>query len=277
MVSDGSLRFCFIVEEQYRHSRMPRAVVDRLAEWGHTTLVVEPAAAATSLSDLTAGQDFDAIVLRTLSGGPGVSLLQALGADGTTTINDAGAVQRVRDKAVVAATARAHGIPFPDTYFIARPGLLDQVPLLQFPLVVKPASGGFGHEVRLVRTPAEAASLASNGTRHHLIAQPWVPNLGYDMKLYNTGGQVFAVRRRSSLLGGRDEERELVGLTDELRELALRVGAAFGLDIYGVDVVEGPNGWVVIDVNDFPSFKKVPDAAQMVAASVVDIAQRARS
>jgi ribosomal protein S6--L-glutamate ligase len=276
-MSDSSLSFCFIVEEQYRHSRMPRAVVDRLAEWGHRTVVLEPSAAAASLSDLLNGQGFDAIVLRTVSGGPGVSLLQALGAGGITTINDAAAVRRVRDKAVVAATARAQGIPFPDTYFIARPSLLDQVPFLQFPLVVKPASGGFGHDVRLVRTPAEAASLASNGTGHHLIAQPWIPNLGYDMKLYNTGGQVFAVRRRSSLLGGRDEERELVGLTDELRELALRVGAAFGLDIYGVDVVEGPNGWVVIDVNDFPSFKKVPDAAQMVAASVVDIAQRARS
>jgi ribosomal protein S6--L-glutamate ligase len=276
-MSDSSLSFCFIVEEQYRHSRMPRAVVDRLSEWGHRTVVLEPSAAATSLSDLMNGQGFDAIVLRTVSGGPGVSLLQALGAGGITTINDAAAVRRVRDKAVVAATARAHGIPFPDTYFVARPSLLDQVPFLQFPLVVKPASGGFGHDVRLVRTPAEAASLASNGTRHHLIAQPWIPNLGYDMKLYNTGGQVFAVRRRSSLLGGRDEERELVGLTDELRELALRVGAAFGLDIYGVDVVEGPNGWVVIDVNDFPSFKKVPDAAQMVAASVVDIAQRTRA
>jgi ribosomal protein S6--L-glutamate ligase len=276
-MSDSSLSFCFIVEEQYRHSRMPRAVVDRLSEWGHRTVVLEPSAAATSLSDLMNGQGFDAIVLRTVSGGPGVSLLQALGAGGITTINDAAAVRRVRDKAVVAATARAHGIPFPDTYFVARPSLLDQVPFLQFPLVVKPASGGFGHDVRLVRTPAEAASLASNGTRHHLIAQPWIPNLGYDMKLYNTGGQVFAVRRRSSLLGGRDEERELVGLTDELRDLALRVGAAFGLDIYGVDVVEGPNGWVVIDVNDFPSFKKVPDAAQMVAASVVDIAQRTRA
>ena len=276
-MSDSSLSFCFIVEEQYRHSRMPRAVVDRLAEWGHRTVVLEPSAAATSLSDRLSGEDFDAIVLRTVSGGPGVSLLQALGAGGITTINDAAAVRRVRDKAVVAATARAQGIPFPDTYFVARPSLLDQVPFLQFPLVVKPASGGFGHDVRLVRTPAEAASLASNGTGHHLIAQPWIPNLGYDMKLYNTGGQVFAVRRRSSLLGGRDEERELVGITDELRELALRVGAAFGLDIYGVDVVEGPNGWVVIDVNDFPSFKKVPDAAQMVAASVVDIAQRARS
>jgi glutathione synthase/RimK-type ligase-like ATP-grasp enzyme len=276
-MSDSSLSFCFIVEEQYRHSRMPRAVVDRLSEWGHRTVVLEPSAAATSLSDILNGEGFDAIVLRTVSGGPGVSLLQALGAGGITTINDAAAVRRVRDKAVVAATAHAQGIPFPDTYFVARPSLLDQVPFLQFPLVVKPASGGFGHDVRLVRTPAEAASLASNGTRHHLIAQPWIPNLGYDMKLYNTGGQVFAVRRRSSLLGGRDEERELVGLTDELRELALRVGTVFGLDIYGVDVVEGPNGWVVIDVNDFPSFKKVPDAAQMVAASVVDIAQRTRA
>src|ERR1700736_6919989 len=178
-MSDSSLSFCFIVEEQHRHSRMPRAVVARLGEWGHRPVVPEPSAAAASLGDLLNGEEFDASVLRTVPGGPGVSLLQALGAGGITTINDAAAVRRVRDKAVVAATARAHGIPFPDTYFVARPSLLYQVPFLQFPLVVKPAAGGFGHDVRLVRTPAEAASLVSNGTTTNLIAQPWIPNLGF--------------------------------------------------------------------------------------------------
>src|ERR671923_156796 len=49
-------------------------------------------------------------------------------------------------------------------------------------------------------------------------------------------------------------------VTPELRTLALHVGAHFGLDLYGVDVVQTPTGWVGVDINDFPSFGGVPGA-----------------
>jgi ribosomal protein S6--L-glutamate ligase len=40
-------------------------------------------------------------------------------------------------------------------------------------------------------------------------------------------------------------------------------------------VVETSDGWVVLDVNDFPSFGMVPDAALLMAITIEGIASRA--
>src|SRR3954451_1006100 len=81
---------------------------------------------------------YDAFVLKTVSGGPGLSLLDAAGAVGLTTVNDHRAIRLARDKAVAAVRARAAGIPFPRTWFASRTALLDQIPVDAYPLVVKP-------------------------------------------------------------------------------------------------------------------------------------------
>jgi ribosomal protein S6--L-glutamate ligase len=277
-VSNAPEHFCFILEEEYRNSRLPMAVVRRLTDLGHRSTVLEPSAAPVAIDQLLCRPSFSAAVLRTVSGGPGLNLLQALGAAGVRTINDADAVSRVRDKVVMAAVARASRIPVPATYFVATPRLLSQIPEQSYPLVVKPSTGGFGRSVRLVRTPLELDAVAAEDTAAtHLVAQTWVPNSGDDVKLYNTGQAIHAVRRRSSLQGGTDGEREPIRVSDELRELASAIGRGFGLEIYGADVVEGPDGWVVIDVNDFPSFGKVDSAPDELAASILEIAKRPRS
>jgi ribosomal protein S6--L-glutamate ligase len=50
-----------------------------------------------------------------------------------------------------------------------------------------------------------------------------------------------------------------------MMDIALRCGATFGLDIYGVDTVETAQGPAVIEVNEFPNFTGVPDAAAHIA------------
>jgi ribosomal protein S6--L-glutamate ligase len=274
-MNEHPLRLCFILEEEYRNSRMPAAVRRQLDEWGHHTTTLEPRRALANIDDLVSGDGFDAVVLRTVSSGPGLSLLQALAASKVRTINDAAAVARVRDKIVMAAIARVHDIPFPDTYFVADPALLEQLPVDRFPLVVKPSAGGFGHAVRLLQSRDELPSLDLDGSSDRwLLAQPWVPNAGDDIKLYNTGQAVHAVRRRSSLHGGLDREREQIAVTDDMRDLAVRIGAAYGLDVYGADVIAGDSGCTVVDVNDFPSFGMIAEAPREVAATVVELARR---
>jgi ribosomal protein S6--L-glutamate ligase len=269
------MHFCFILEEEYRNSRLPMVVVAQLAEWGHESTVLEPCSAVADVDELLCRRDFSAIVLRTVSSGPGLSLLHALGAAGATTINDADAVRRVRDKVVVAALASAHGIAAPQTWFVADVRLLESIPAERYPLVVKPSVGGFGRSVRLLQSREELSSLDADGFGGgYLIAQPWVANSGHDVKLYNTGQAIHAVRRRSSLLGGADSDREQISVTDELRDLAGLIGRAFALEIYGADLVEGERGWVVVDVNDFPSFGRIASAPQEVAATILEIARR---
>jgi ribosomal protein S6--L-glutamate ligase len=107
-----------------------------------------------------------------------------------------------------------------------------------------------------------------------MLAQPYLPNPGHDLKLYNTGDDVFATVKRSPLHPGAEVVEEQVPVTPELRELALAVGRAFGLDIYGLDVVETEDGYMVLDVNDFPGFAMVPDAAERLARTVLRVVRR---
>jgi ribosomal protein S6--L-glutamate ligase len=56
-----------------------------------------------------------------------------------------------------------------------------------------------------------------------------------------------------------------VPVSDEVADIARRVGRAFGLGLYGLDVLETAAGPRVVDVNHFPGYKGCPGAAEAVA------------
>ncbi|MGW4566916.1 ATP-grasp domain-containing protein [Streptomyces sp. NPDC004561] len=269
------MKLCFLVEEQYRHDGMPVEVIRQLTSWGHQVDVLWPGGSLLSLTEALQCAAHDAWVLKTVSGGPGLTLLEAAAVAGTTTINDARSIRGVRDKALAAAIGRSHGLPLPPTYAAARPELLAEIPESEYPIVVKPADGSSGRAVHLVTSPdrltAMVPELAGEGM---LIAQPYVPNSGVDIKVYGVGGELYATERRSPLHPDHAVPERPVPLPDEVAAIAARAGAVYGLDLYGVDVVLGPDGPVVVDVNDFPSFRQVPDAAARVARAVLGLAAR---
>ncbi len=267
------MRFCFIVEEQYRREPMPLVIADQLLQWGHTVDVLEPQSMVVCLSDLLE-HGYDAYVLKTLTDGPGLSILEAAEAVGIPTINRSRAIRLVRDKAVAAAFARAHGMPIPPTYFVAHPRLLKQIPLEDYPIVVKPSNGSSCRGIYRINSPEELTALEiAEENDSFFLAQRYAENTGFDIKLYVTGQEVFAVAKKSPLHPDVDEH--LMPLTPALRKLALDVGKIFGLDIYGLDVVETPQGLAVIDINDFPSFGGVPRAVARVSEYILHAAKRA--
>lgn len=268
------MRLCFLVEEHYRHDGMPNEVIRQLTAWGHQVDVVRPGGSLLCMTETVSAGSHDAWVLKTVSGGPGLTLLEAAAAAGLTTVNDARSIRGVRDKALAAAIGRARGLPLPPTYAAASPELLREIPAAEYPLVVKPADGSSGRAVHLVSSPERLEAmlpvLAGEGL---LIAQPYVPNSGTDIKVYGVGGELFATERCSPLHPDPAVRERRVPLSAEVAAIAAQVGAVYGLDLYGVDVLLGPDGPVVVDVNDFPSFRQVPDAAARVARAVLDLAR----
>jgi ribosomal protein S6--L-glutamate ligase len=269
------VRLCFIVEERYENDVMPGAVVDVLGSCGHHVDVLRPNGTVADLWALlpTDVARYDAFVLKTVSEGPGLSLLDAAAAAGVTTVNDHRAIRLARDKAVAAVRARAAGIPFPKTWFASRTALLDQIPADAYPLVIKPNNGSSLKDVYRVAGPEELGRLAMDDSVR-MLAQPYLPNPGYDLKLYNSGDEVFATIKRSPLHPDADVVEEQIPVTPELRNLARAVGRVFGLDIYGIDVVKTHDGYMVLDINDFPSFGKVPQAAWRLARTVLRVTRR---
>ena len=270
------MRFCFIVEKEYRDNPMPRVVADQLEQWGHVIDLLEPQETVTNLTDMHL-QDYDAYVLKTVTDGPGLTILEAAEVVGIPTINNTRAIRLVRNKAVGAAYAHAHGLPMPSTYFATRPSLFKQIPLEVYPIVVKPSNGSSCRDIYRVNSPADLEVLAiTEENDSFFLAQHYVENTGFDIKIYVTGREVYAAIAKKSPLHGEIPER-FIPLTPELRKLALNIGKIFGLDIYGVDVVQTPQGWVVLDINDFPSFGHVPSAVRRVAEYILHAAKRAES
>ena len=112
----GARRLCFIIEEKYRRESMPLAVVSQRRRWGYDVDLLERHATVTPLVDLVAQRD-DAYVLKTASGSPGLSLLEAVEAAGIPTIKNARSISLVRDKAVAIAMART---PCPSPQVLCR-------------------------------------------------------------------------------------------------------------------------------------------------------------
>lgn len=267
------MRFCFIVEKQYRREPMPLVIADQLLQWGHTVDILEPQEMVTCLTTM-AEQGYDAYVLKTVSEGPGLSILEAAEAVGIPTVNNPRAIRLVRDKAVAAAVARAYGLPMPPTYFVAHPRLLKQIPPEDYPLVVKPSNGSSCRGVYLLNTPSDLLPLElAEDKESFFLAQRYAENTGFDIKLYVTGQEVYAVLKKSILHP--DVKEGMIPLTPELRKIALKVGKLFGLDIFGIDVVQTSQGLAIVDINDFPSFGLVPRAVMRIAEYVMHAAKRA--
>ncbi len=210
------MRFCFILEEKYVHKPMPMVVADQLQQWGHQIEVLQPYAAVTSLTDLSL-TEFDAYVLKTVSDGPGLTILEAAEAVGIPTINNSRAIRLVRDKAVAVAFAQACDLPVPTTYFVGHYRALVNVPRDLYPVVVKPSNGTSMQDIHLVRTYEEMASITLDANSYYL-AMRYVENTGYDIKLYVTGQEVHAIVKSSPLHG---EVRETeIPVSREMLKLA---------------------------------------------------------
>jgi ribosomal protein S6--L-glutamate ligase len=193
-----------------------------------------------------------------------LSVAGALHARGARFLNPYPSCAATQNKIVAVRRLRAAGVPVPRTWVTGDLALLRPI-VRETPLVVKPYLGHRGVGVHVVRTRAELGRIPPPDGA--FVAQEYVPGDGEDVKLYVVGDEVFCVRKpfspESFAVPGRP-----ASVGSGLRELALRAGRALGLGLYGLDVIEGPGGPVVVDANYFPGYKGVPGAAAHIASYV---------
>ena len=164
------------------------------------------------------------------------------------------------NKIVAERRMETSGIPTPQSWVTGDLSLLRAVSA-ERALIIKPYVGGRGVGVVLAQCPQDLAALAVPD--QPVLVQEYIP--GDELKVYVIGEHVFGVRKHLSASGS---VRAACRVSDEVRAIALRCGQVFGLGLYGLDVIEGPAGPVVIDLNYFPSYKGVPRAAALLAAYI---------
>ena len=190
-----------------------------------------------------------------------LSLAGVLHARGARLLNPYPSSAAARNKIISCQYLRAGGIPSPRSWVTGDMSLLLSL-LKTTPLIVKPCMGWRGIGVKVVRTPEDVKALPV--PEGPMLIQEFLKGTGEDLRLYVAGEQVFATRKPFSAASYSAPGRSCP-VTPQERDLALRCGRAFGLGLYGLDLIETPQGPSVVDVNCFPGYKGAPNAAEAVA------------
>ena len=198
-----------------------------------------------------------------------LSLATVLEGMGARIMNPVSGTLRAKDKLLAAATLQHAGIPTPRSMVAARPDQLG-AELLAGPLILKPPRGYHGAGIEIA---TDADALPDKAAYPDFVfAQTYLANARKDLKIFVIGEKVFGVRKKfaadSFLNTGVPD-----CLSEELEALARRCGQAFGLELYGVDVVEDQGGFYVVDVNYFPGYRGVPEASWRLADHIMRAAR----
>jgi ribosomal protein S6--L-glutamate ligase len=234
-------------------------MVGLLREWGNDVDTIDLDIATTDLKAVR--PDHDLYVLRSVTEGTmsHAGILHALGA---RIVNSYPVTRVCRDKVLVTRLLQLADVPVPETFVAQRPGQLESL-LDHGPIVVKPEGGSQGRGVKVVWDADELLDLAA--PEGPVLAQRYHERQGRGRKLYCIGGQLFGVKRCWPARTYTEKLGEPFTVCAELRDIAHRTAAAIGTDLFGLDVVISGDRPYVVDVNPFPGFKGVPDAALRLA------------
>jgi ABC-type multidrug transport system ATPase subunit len=193
-----------------------------------------------------------------------LSMAGILHAQGAHILNPYLACLASHNKISADQSLKAADIPIPNSWLT---GDLSRLRALteERALVIKPHTGGRGRDVFVVQNGRDLAAVPE--PRQPLLVQEYVP--GNELKVYVIGDAVFGIRK---IVEDGEARRVVAPISHAVHSIALQCGEVFGLGLYGLDVIEGPDGPVVIDVNYFPSYKGVPGAASLLSEYIVDYA-----
>jgi ribosomal protein S6--L-glutamate ligase len=192
---------------------------------------------------------------------------------GARVVNSAAATARCQDRLVIAQRMAAAGLPFPVTRAVpalSEPALEDAARWPGFPLMVKSRYNRRGDLVARVDGPDALRQTAAHWPHEPVVLQECTAHGGWDHKLWVVDGEVFAALRPAAVGGEAARDGRTAPLVPRApvawRELALRTGEAFGLQVYGVDILDRPGDPLIVDVNAFPGIRGQDGAARALAS-----------
>lgn len=257
--ADAPVRVALACEERYRSQAQPAGLATALLRRGAEVL---DAVDGLWGSDVVVARGRSEAVIETL---------ELAEARGVPTVNTSGAVRNVVDKAVMHERLSRAEVPMPEYWIGGWPALAVELAEVPHPLVVKPVKGDNCRDVHVVPDGAALAKLAF--AYDDAVVQRYVPNDGFDLKLYGIGQQVWAVRKPSPLRPDLLTGPTPMATTSQHASLACRCALAVGLDLFGVDCIDTPAGLLVIEINDFPNYSGLHGVDDFLAEYVLSRAR----
>ncbi len=198
------------------------------------------------------------------------------------TPNPSYGIANSRDKLRATQILSRHGIGMPATTFVR--DRADVIPGIKrvggAPVVIKLIEGTQGIGVILAPTMkvAEAIIETLQSTSQQVLIQRFVEeSRGRDVRALVVGDRVVAAMRRvakgdefrSNVHRGGSVER--VDLDEDYQQAAVRSAQIMGLKVAGVDMLEGNDGPLVMEVNSSPGLQGIEEATNLdVAGAIID-------
>ena len=236
------------------------------------------------------GFEADVVLNRSLSHTHSLYALRFFEHYGVLTVNPYEVVALCGDKVLTSLRLQEAGIPTPRTVVALTPeAALKALDEVGYPAVLKPPVGSWGRLMAKVDDADQANQIiehkAALGSPWHSVfyVQEYVPKPDRDLRALVIGDELVAAMYRHSdgwrTNAARGATAEAIVPTPELRELALRAAKAVGGGILAVDLMEGPTGLVVHEVNHTPEFKALAtttsvDIAGRIVEYVAGVARR---
>jgi RimK family alpha-L-glutamate ligase len=213
-------------------------------------------------------QDLDAMITRPIARGSVEELLfrmdflHKLERLGLLIINPPLSIERAVNKYCSLNLLQENGLPVPRTAVTENPDeALKCFHELGGDIVVKPLFGSRGLGATRITDPDIATRVFLTISFYHgvLYIQEFISHGGSDLRAFVVGDRVVAAMRRTSTnwktnvsLGAKPVS---LNLSEELETLAVKAAKVIGCKVTGVDIIEGPEGPVVIELNSQPGWK----------------------
>jgi RimK family alpha-L-glutamate ligase len=220
--------------------------------------------------------DLDALIIRPIGRGSleelvfRMDMLYKLERKGFYMVNPPTAIEHCVDKYDILALLEDVGVPVPRT--LATESVNEAIKAfdeLGGDIVVKPIFGSRGQGATRVNDIDIADTIFKAITFHHgvIYMQEFVEHGFSDIRAFVLGNQVIASMRRVAkgwkTNYSQGAQPAATEISDEFKELAIKAAKAVGCKVAGVDILEGPEGPRIVDVNSQPGWKGLQQVAKV--------------
>jgi RimK family alpha-L-glutamate ligase len=230
-------------------------------------------------------KDLSALIIRPIGRGSleeiifRMDLLHRLQRLGMIIINPPLAIERSVDKYHTLALLEEHGLPVPRTVATEIVGEgIKAFHELGGDIIIKPVFGSRGIGSARVSDPDVAERLFRAIVFQHgvLYLQEYIDHGLSDIREFVVGGKVIAAMRRVASnwktnvsLGARPVS---LSPSKEIEDLSIRAASTIGCKVAGVDILEGKNGPVVIELNSQPGWRGLQSVTKVnIAEEIVKL------
>lgn len=216
----------------------------------------------------------------------GLAVVRQFDLMGVPVLNGAVAISRSRDKLRALQLLTRKNIDVPTTVCARSPAGIDAALALVggCPAIVKLQQGTQGIGTMIAETSQAVHSLLETlwAMGQDIVLQEYVhESKGRDIRAIVVGGKVVASMRRVAKPGEfrsnlhRGGKGNALRLPQAYRSSAIRATKVMGLEVAGVDMLEGHGGPKILEINSSPGLEGIERASGVdVASAIIDYAEK---